>query len=76
MKRFNEFTKDLAEATFKPGNLKLASGETVKISREDVKALSDMLKSVDKKNQAAMEKDMLKDKKSFEEILKFAKEAL
>lgn len=76
MKRFNEFTDDLSEANFVPGNLKLKSGETVKLSRGDAKVLADMLSKIDKKNRKSMEDDLMKNKKGFEEILGFAKEAI
>lgn len=76
MKRFNEFTEDLNEANFKPGNLKLNNGQSVKLTRDDAKALAALMKSVDSKNSKEMEKTLMKDKEGFEEILGFAKEAL
>ena len=76
MKSFIKYVSNLNEANFKPGNLKLKSGETVKISREDAKALATMLKGVDVKNRKKMEDDILKNKKEFEEVLKFAREAV
>ena len=76
MKKFSQFTADLNESTFKVGNIKLKSGETVRLTRDDVEALESMFKDIDKRNQANMEKDLMKNKKEFDEILKFAKEAL
>ena len=67
---------ELEEANFKPSNLKLKSGETVKISMADAKTLNDMMKTLNPKNRKEMEATLMKDKKGFEEVLGFAKEAM
>ena len=67
---------ELEEATFKASNLKLKSGETVKLDMKDAKILNDMMKTLNDKNRKEMETNLMKDKKGFEEILAFAREAL
>jgi hypothetical protein len=67
---------ELDEANFKPSNLKLKSGESVKLSMQDAKTLNDLMKSLNSKNRKEMEDTLMKDKKGFEEILAFAKEAM
>jgi len=65
----------LEEANFKPGNLKLTSKETVKLSMEDAKTLNVMMKKLNDKNRKEMEETLMSNKKGFNEILAFAKEA-
>ena len=67
---------ELEEANFKPSNLKLKSGETVKLSMDDAKVLNQMMKTLNAKNKKQMEDSLMKDKKGFQEILDFAREAL
>jgi hypothetical protein len=67
---------ELEEATFKASNLKLKSGETVKLDMKDAKVLNDMMKTLSDKNSKEMETNLMKDKKGFEEILAFAREVL
>jgi len=67
---------ELEEANFKPGNLKLDDGSQVKISRDDVKAIDTVMKTLNPKNRKEMEATMMKNKKGFEEVLGFAKEAM
>lgn len=67
---------ELEEATFKASNLKLKSGETVKLDMKDAKVLNNMMKTLNDKNRKEMETNLMKDKKGFEEILAFAREAL
>lgn len=59
------------EEAYKAGSLKLKDGSTVKVSKDDANALNKMLKSTSSKDD--MNEDVTKDKKSFEEILVFAK---
>lgn len=61
---------------YKPGKLKLKSGETVSLSKKDGDLLNGMLKDMNSKNRKEMEKVLQKDKSGFEEILGFAREAL
>ena len=67
---------DLEEANFKPGNLKLNDGSQVKISMDDAKAITAVMKTLNPKNRKEMETTLMKDKKGFEEVLGFAKEAM
>lgn len=67
---------ELEEATFKPGNLKLKNGDSVKIQMADAKVLSALMKGLNAKNRKEMEATLMKDKKGFQEILDFAKEAV
>lgn len=67
---------ELEEATFKASNLKLKSGETVKLDMKDAKVLNDMMKTLSDKNSKEMGTNLMKDKKGFEEILTFAREVL
>lgn len=60
------------EANFKPGNMRLKNGQSVKIDFKDVKHLNSMMKGLNPKNRKEMETNMMKDKKGFDEILKFA----
>jgi hypothetical protein len=76
LKKLDQPTVGLKESTFKVGNLKLNSGENVILSQQDVKVLQSMFKNIDQRNQNKMKKDLMKNKKSFTEILTFAKEAL
>lgn len=66
----------IIEAKFVPGNMKLKDGSSVKVTREDVKALSSLFDELNGSNKKKMEERMMEDKKGFEEILKFAKEAM
>lgn len=62
------------EAKFVPGNMKLSDGSSVKVSREDAKALDELFNQLSGSNKKKMEDRMMESKKGFEEILKFAKE--
>jgi hypothetical protein len=67
-----EMSEEVNEANFKAGNLRLKNGQTVKLDFHDVKSLNAMLKGLNPKNKKEMEDQLYKDKKGFEEILKFA----
>lgn len=67
---------DLEEAKFVPGKMKLNDGSSVTVSRDDVKALSSLFDELTGSNKKKMEDRMKEDKEGFEEILKFAKEAM
>ena len=68
--------ESLEEATFKPGNLKLKNGDSVKIQMADIKVINALMKGLNPKNRKEMEATLMKDKKGFQEILDFAKEAI
>jgi hypothetical protein len=72
LKRANE---DLDEA-FKIGEMKLSDGTSAKMTKEDVSALNTLFKELTTANQTKMHDRMMKDKKSFAEIVSFAKEAI
>ena len=65
----------LDEANFKPGNIRLKNGQSVKLDFKDVKALNAMMKGLNPKNRKEMETSMMKDQKGFGDILKFATQA-
>lgn len=70
-----EISEEVNEANFKPGSLRLKNGQTVKIDFKDVKSLNQFMKGLNPKNKKEMEDQLMKDKKGFEEILKFATQA-
>ena len=70
-----EISEEVNEANFKPGSLRLKNGQTVKIDFKDVKSLNQFMKGLNPKNKKEMEVQLMKDKKGFEEILKFATQA-
>ena len=67
---------ELEEANFKPSNLKLKNGQTVKLSMEDAKALNAMMSTLNAKNKKEMEETLMSNREGFNEILAFAKEAV
>jgi len=70
-----EMSEEVNEANFKPGSLKLKSGEVVKLDHADAEHLNGMLNGLNPKNKKEMEDQLHTDKKGFEEILKFATKA-
>jgi hypothetical protein len=55
-------------------SMKLKDGNTVKVSKDDQNALNSLYKNLKGTNKSKMEETMLRDKKGFQEILRFAKE--
>jgi hypothetical protein len=70
-----EEVQPIEEANFKPGNLKLKDGKTVKLSMDDAKAISAVMKTLNPKNRKEMETRMMADKKGFDEIMAFVQAA-
>lgn len=70
-----EVKEEVNEANFKPGSLKLKSGEVVKLDHADCEHLNAMLNGLNPKNKKEMEDQLHTDKKGFGEILKFATKA-
>jgi hypothetical protein len=70
-----KISEEVNEANFKPGSLRLKNGQAVKIDFKDVKSLNQFMKGLNPKNKKEMEDQLMKDKKGFEEILKFATQA-
>ena len=75
LKRANEGVEHVRQA-LKAGEMKLSDGTTAKMSKEDVSALDTLFKELTTANQTKMHDRMMKDKKSFAEIVSFAKESL
>jgi hypothetical protein len=74
--RTNESDELLDEGMkFKQGNLKLKDRSSVKITKEDADKLNKLMGGLDRNNLKRMEATAVKDKKSFNEILSFAREA-
>lgn len=61
------------DETFKSGELKLKSGETVKVDEATAKMLNNTFKQLSVSNKTRMQSEAMKSKKSFESIVKFAK---
>lgn len=61
---------------YKPGKLKLKSGDMVTVSKQDADLLNSMLGDMNPRNRKEMEKVLQTDKAGFEEIVGFAREAL
>ena len=72
---FSEGKEQLDEANFKPGNLKLKDGSKVKISMDDAKAITAVMKTLSAKNRKEMETRLMSDKKGFDEIMAFVQAA-
>jgi hypothetical protein len=72
---YKEEVQPIEEANFKPGNLKLKDGKTVKISMDDAKAISAVMKTLSPKNRKEMESRLMADKKGFDEIMSFVQAA-
>jgi len=68
---------DLDEAfKINPVNIKLNDGSMVKISKDDASVLNGLYNSLNPANAKTMIKKMMQDKKSYGEILAFAKQAM
>ena len=66
---------ELVDEAFKKGMLKLKDGKTVKIDEKTAKFLNDAMKQLNPGNRKKMETEAMKDKKSFEAMVDFAKAA-
>ena len=64
------------DENFKVGAVKLGDGSSVIIKEQDAKLLNQLVKELSGSNKEAMMKTAMKDKKGFNEILGFAREAL
>jgi hypothetical protein len=67
---------ELIDEMVRAGNMKLKDGSTVKVSNEDAKLLTTMLKGLNAKNRNEMKNVMMTDKAGYEEIRGFAREAI
>jgi hypothetical protein len=70
-----EETQVIDEA-YKAGIVNLKDGSKIRIASEDAKALNGLYKKLNASNKKQMEQRMMKDKKSFSEIIAFAKETV
>lgn len=70
-----EETQVIDEA-YKAGIVNLKDGSKMRIASEDAKALNGLYKKLNSSNKKQMEQRMMKDKKSFSEIIAFAKETV
>ena len=61
------------DESFKTGSLKLNSGEVVNVDSQMATALNKALNQLNGANKSRMESETIKDKKSFEAMVKFAK---
>jgi hypothetical protein len=59
-----------------PKRKKINLGSTVKLSSKDAMTLNSLFVTLNDKNQEKMDQKMMANKKGFEEILAFAKEAV
>ena len=66
---------DYIDEAFKTGMLKLKDGKTVKIDEKTAKFLNDAMKQLNPGNRKKMETEAMKDKKSFDAMVDFAKAA-
>ena len=66
---------ELVDEAFKKGMLKLKDGKTVKIDEKTAKFLNNAMKQLNPGNRKKMETEAMKDKKSFEAMVDFAKAA-
>jgi len=64
------------DEAFKVGAMKLKDGSSVKLAKEDVQALDNLYKNLNSSNRKKMQEKLEANKKSFGEILAFAKQAM
>jgi hypothetical protein len=68
--------ESVLDEAFKMGLVKLKDGSSVALKKEDADLLNQLMKGLNEKNRSKMEATMMADKKGFNEILSFAREAL
>lgn len=69
----NKESVEHIDEAFKKGMLKLKDGKTVKVDEATAKALNNAMSQLNPSNKKRMSAETLKDKKSFESMVKFAK---
>jgi len=67
--------EELDEA-FKAGSMKLKDGSKATLSKDDANAVNELFKELNSSNKKKMEAKMMENKDGFDEIVKFAKEAM
>ena len=65
--------EEVLDEALKVGTMKLKDGSSAKLAKEDVAALEGLYKNLNPANRKKMEAKLQSDKKSFDEILAFAK---
>lgn len=66
---------ELIDEAFRAGNLRLKDGKTVKIDKMTAESLNNAMKQLNSTNRKRMETEAMKDKDSFDAMVKFAKAA-
>jgi bisphosphoglycerate-dependent phosphoglycerate mutase len=64
---------EFIEEAVKAGTIKLENGKSVKVTKEDAAAFNAVLKELNPDNRKRMESEMMKDEKSYKNMLAFAK---
>lgn len=64
------------EEAVKTGNVKLNDGSRIKITKDEAEAINNLFDNLSSTGRKKMEKDMMKNKKEFDDVLQFAKEAM
>jgi hypothetical protein len=64
---------EFIEEAVKAGTIKLENGKSVKVTKEDANAFNAVLKELNPENRKRMESEMMKDEKSYKNMLTFAK---
>jgi len=64
---------EFIEEAVKAGTIKLENGKSVKVTKEDAAAFNAVLKELNPENRKRMESEMMKDEKSYKNMLTFAK---
>ena len=75
-KNYDELMKEeveFIEEAVKAGTIKLENGKSVKVTKEDAVAFNAVLKELNPENRKRMESEMMKDEKSYKNMLTFAK---
>jgi hypothetical protein len=67
---------EFIDEAVKAGNMKLKDGARIKVANEDAKLINALFKGLNSANKRKMEQVMMTDKKGFNEILGFAKNAM
>ena len=64
---------EFIEEAVKAGTIKLENGKSIKVTKEDADAFNAVLKELNPENRKRMESEMMKDEKSYKNMLTFAK---
>jgi len=67
---------EIIDEAFRAGNLRLKDGKTVKIDKMTAESLNNAMKQLNSTNRKRMETEAMKDKNSFDSMVKFAKAAV